>query len=120
MYLAQCKTCSIQYVGSTKNKARARLNNYKSQYRKYVEQRDNKTLGVGKAVPQAHFHAHFAQHDHHGIDDMSFKLIDTARTEEELRRRESFWIYKLTTMSPRGLNVRDVVTQLDQSSQPHY
>ena len=51
VYLVQCKTCNMQYVGSASTKFRLRLNNYKYCLRKYEEQ---------QSVPQMSFHAHFA------------------------------------------------------------
>ena len=116
VYLLECKTCGIQYVGSTITKFRIRCNNYKSQFRKYIERRDLGTLGRGKAVPQADLHAHFAQEGHNGLDDFSFKLIDTANTEEDLRKREMFWAFKLNTFLPNGLNDRDIVVEPQSQS----
>ena len=60
VYLVTCKICKIQYVGSTDPPFRLRVNNYKACYRKHI---------LGKLVPQASFHAHFAQEDHNGMDD---------------------------------------------------
>ena len=53
-------------------------------------------------IPQASFHAH------HGMDDWVVKLIDQAYDEPMLRKKESFWQYKLKTFMPNGLNERDV------------
>ena len=115
----ECRTCSIQYVGSCgsdkigkdqKNKFRFRYNDYKSKHREYLRRRDNGTLGVGKAVPQTSLHAHFAQPDHNGIEDMSFKIIDCASNLRDIKKRESFWQYKLKTFLPDGLNDRNVDT----------
>ena len=107
VYLLECNTCKIQYVGSTMPKFRKRVNNYNTQQRKYRERQANGTLGIGKQPPQALFHAHFAQEDHHGEFDFKFKLIDTAVEESQLRAREHFWQYKLNTFIPHGLNTRD-------------
>ena len=118
VYLLQCKTCGIQYVGSTTPRFRLRVNNYKTQFRKYVERRELVKLNVGKPVPQAELHAHFAQEGHCGLDDFSFKLIDTANTEVELRKREMFWAFKLNTFIPNGLNKRDIVVESQTSPHP--
>ena len=120
VYLLECKTCGIQYVGSTITKFRARVNTYKSHHRAYLDRRDRGTLGIGKAVPQTKLHAHFAQEGHNGIDDFSFKLIDTANTEDKLRQRENFWAFRMKTFLPDGLNERDVVIQLQQQSQSRH
>ena len=117
VYLMECRKCSIQYVGSSgsnkkdsDNRMRCRYNDYKSKHREFLRRRDNGTLGKGTAVPQTALHAHFAQPDHNGIQDMSFKIIDCARNLTEIKKRESFWQYKLKTFLPNGLNDRNVDT----------
>ena len=71
MYLLECKTCGLQYVGSSWPRFQSRVNNYKTQQRKYVERWDKGTLHIGKPHPHAQLYVHFAQDDHHGIDDFS-------------------------------------------------
>ena len=99
VYLAECKVCNIQYVGSASTKFRLRFNNYKSAYRKYTS---------GHSVPQASFHAHFAQEGHHGMESWKFTLIDQAENVDSLRRKEAFWQNTLNTFQPVGLNEREV------------
>ena len=99
VYMVQCKVCKIQYVGSACTKFRMRFNNYKACFKKY---------SLNKSVPQASFHAHFSQTDHNGMDDWSFTLIDYAKDVESVRRKESFWQYKLNSFQQDGLNERDV------------
>ena len=98
----------IQYVGSSKPAFRARINNYKSQHRKYIQRRDAGTLDIGKSLPQRALHAHFDQPDHFGIDDFLFTLIDSATDNVQTRKSESFWQHKLGVFEPKGLNIRDV------------
>ena len=107
IYLLECKTCFVQYVGKSWPEFRARANNYKTKYRKYIERRDAGTLNVGKPIPQASLFEHFAQDDHHGISDWSFKLIDQATNRGQLLDKELFWQYQLNVFTPDGLNVRD-------------
>ena len=99
VYLVEYSTCGIQYVGSTSTKFRLRFNNYKSCYRRYSS---------GNQVPQASFHAHFAQEGHQGMADWNILLIDQVDCLENLRRREFFWQNTLGTFIPNGLNERDV------------
>ena len=115
VYLLECKTCAIQYVGSTgqeegDTKFRHRVNDYKSKHKKFLERKEAGTLNKGKAVSQAALHSHFAQHGHNGVGDFSFKIIDGADSLSEIRKRESFWQYKLRTFLPEGLNDRNVST----------
>ena len=99
VYLVQCKTCKLQYVGSASTKFRLRFNNYKCCHRKYCS---------NKPIAQASFHAHFNQLDHHGMEDWSFTLIDKASDVDSVRKKESFWQYKLNSFTPHGLNEREV------------
>ena len=108
VYLIQCKICNKQNCGSTLNKFRIRLNNYKTKFKKYQEGMCNGTLDKGSIVQQASFHKHFCQENHNGISDWSIKLIDQADDERSLRIKESFWQHKLNTFVPNGLNEREV------------
>ena len=100
VYLIQCKTCKLQYVGSTTTAFRLRFNNYKSHNKKF----NSKQSGV----PQESFHAHFNSIGHNGKEDWEITLIDQAETLTSVRRKECFWQYKLDTFIPNGLNEREV------------
>ena len=98
VYLITCKACGLQYVGSTKNKFRARYKVYKS----------NQKLHKTKKVMQQQFHEHFDLPGHSGWSDFDFILIDQGISENDARKREMFWQYKLNTFLPKGLNEREV------------
>ena len=113
VYLLECKTCSIQYVGSTgtensDTKFRHRCNDYKSKNKQFLKRKNNGTLDKGKPIPQASLHAHFSQEGHNGVCDFSFKIIDGADSLAEVRKKESFWQYKLKTFLSDGLDDHDV------------
>ena len=108
VYLLRCKSCSMQYVGSTVTKFRERFNNYKSQFRKYMQRKEANNHNPGKDIAQAALFEHFCAEDHHGMEDWSFNIIDQADSLKRVRERESFWQYKLDSFSPRGLNDREV------------
>jgi len=91
----------MQYVGSTKTKFRTRFNNYKSAYRNFAMEKQEKVL-------QKEFHEHFRTSGHYGMEDWNITLIDHASTERDLRRRESFWQHKLNCFVPEGLNTCEV------------
>ena len=99
---------------------RLRVNNYRDRHREYRQRLANGTLNRGQQVAQEALHAHFAQSDHNGFSDFSFKLIDSAKNEADLRQRESFWQYRLATFTPQGLNLRDVPFQLEVQSSERY
>ena len=109
VYRLSCKTCNMQYIGSAKTPFRKRINNYKSQFRAYCNQKNVGTVH-SKVVPQGSLFEHFLQDNHHGMSDWKFQLIDRSYNEEQLRKRESFWQYKLETFVPKGLNERTVPT----------
>ena len=124
VYLITCKVCGIQNVGSTKNKYRDRLKNYKSVHRKVREKvlgekrpetkrgrpKKNDTVPskeskkLEKKFAQEKFHQHFCTDGHTGISDWDIRLIDTAFSEKTLRSKELFWQYKMKTFDPDGLN----------------
>ena len=95
------------------NRFRFRVNNYKSVHKKLSHQIRNGTLKTGrydKPIAQEFLHRHFAQEDHNGFDDFSFKIIDSADDLNATRRKESFWQFKLKTFQPEGLNDHCVTT----------
>ena len=115
VYLLECKKCKIQYVGSVAtedgdNRFRLRCNNYKSVHKKFSQQFRDGTLRRDKPINQEFLHKHFAQADHSGFDDFSFKIIDGAEDFNATRKKESFWQFKLKTFQPNGLNDHCVPT----------
>ena len=96
IYLLTCKVCGIQYVGQTTDKFRYRWNNYKAEGRKAAR---------GEDLMQKFLHAHFLSEGHSGIEeDGQIILIDKTDSAAPLQR-ESFWMYKLKTLHPHGLNI---------------
>ena len=79
-------------------KFRKRFNNYKSSQKYHRE----------KPVSQQALHDHFDLPGHTGFQDFDFILIDQGNSENNTRKREMFWQYKLDTFIPRGLNDREV------------
>ena len=62
LYLLRCKIFyDTPYVGKAKTKFRLRFNNYKSKHWSFRKGKQN--------VPQKHFHLHYVQDCHKGIDD---------------------------------------------------
>ena len=108
VYLIECEICGEQYTGSTKTKFRSRANNYKSTQIKFV----NKEAVPKQALKQKRFHEHYCSDRHNGIQNWVIFLIDSADTLKELRKKELYWIYKLKTYAPYGLNKRDVYEAL--------
>ena len=96
IYLLTCKVCQKQYVGSTITKFRMRFNQYKSNFKLYNEGR--------KGLMQEKFFQHFEGENHHrSFTDLKVQIIDHCDPNNQ-ERRESFWINKLKTLFPDGLN----------------
>ena len=55
-------------------------------------------------VPQKHFHSHYIQDCHKGIDDWEVTLFEKCETHKQHKERETFWQHKLKTFYPLGLN----------------
>ena len=100
VYLITCGTCGKQYVGSTCPEFRERYGNYKSCQKRHLYE----------SVPQQRFHEHFSQPGHNRFSDFKFVLIDQGKDEISARKREKFWMYKLNSFIPYGLNDREVDT----------
>ena len=93
----ECTKCKLQYV----SKAETELNLRTSNSRKDVLK-----LNV---IPADR---HFAQRDHDFNTDAKFTIIENLQNTklskesitELLKKRENFWIKKLETLRPKGLN----------------
>lgn len=91
IYLISCKRCGLQYVGKTSTTLYTRFTNTKSDIK-----------GKKKKLPIVdHFNL-----QNHSIDDISLKGIESIhkKTEHIIRKRESYWIAKLRTLKPEGIN----------------
>ncbi|KAI7797347.1 hypothetical protein IRJ41_025555 [Triplophysa rosa] len=92
IYLIFCKKCGIKYVGETGGKIRDRLTNHTW----------NIKTGKGKRTLVIQ---HFRKH---GLKNFGTKVLQTNRDWDlqTRRRRERFWMRRLLTMHPKGLNAR--------------
>ena len=97
IYLVTCKTCKIQYVGSTSNEFKVRFRNHKS------------AMLTNKATCE--LAVHFNRKEHH-MSDFEFIVIEkivndtTDDMDKVLLTREAFWCAQLCTLQPYGLNKR--------------
>ena len=96
IYLITCKRCTKQYIGKTTTSLYTRFNNTRSDTKIYTTER-------GKSLPIAH---HFNLPDH-TINDAQLMAIEKIHNhrEQTILYRESFWINKLRTRTPNGINV---------------
>ena len=85
-----------QYVGSTMTSFRIRFNNHKRSCNRYG--------GGQKGICGEHLYAHFWENDHKGLDDVCVQVIDVTDIRDPTCREAFFWIDKLNTSLPLGLN----------------
>ena len=99
IYVMECIKCKIQYVGKSEAQFSLRLNNH----------RKDATKPSTNAIPAAQ---HFHDGKHFFNRDAKFTIVEALKnrmkTPSEMRqllmKRENFWIRKLDTLSPKGLN----------------
>ena len=87
IYLLECYICNIQYVGKSETSFNIRLNNH----RKNVKNPSTiLACKYGKFIT---------------IEQLrNIRTTSTETLKERLKQRENFWIMKLKTLAPHGLN----------------
>ena len=98
VYLISCKCCGLQYVGNTITPFRLRFNNHKGALNRYGRGQRN--------ICGQQLYAHFWGEGHSGLSDFLVQDIDVTDVNNPTQR-ESFWIEKLNSFVPRGLNLRE-------------
>ena len=98
--MLSCKTCGIQYVGSTVERFHFRWNNYKNCQREAAQE---------GAPPQSFFHQHFPSEGHHCfVNDCKITVIDKTDSSDPARRE--FFSIKLLKTYPLALNIEEELT----------
>ena len=92
IYLIECKRCKMQYVGQTNQQVSKRMNSHRFDINNYDSQ------GYASNVA-SHFNL-----DSHSITDFSFLPIDVVSNEMTRLCKETYWIHKLDTLHPKGMN----------------
>ena len=100
IYLLTYKCCGKQYVGETTDKFQLRWNKYKS---------NDSENAWNEACMQKHLFEHFKSKCHGGfLVNVSITLIDKVDGKYP-KRRENYWIRRIKTYAPFGLNVEGSV-----------
>lgn len=94
IYILEC-TCSLQYVGRTKQTLRARLNKHRFNITHSFQQHS-----VSRHAAQIHE----CKMDQFCITPIEQIDVNTTNRVQKLSQREMYWIFKLNTMIPIGLN----------------
>ncbi|XP_060598432.1 uncharacterized protein LOC132752158 [Ruditapes philippinarum] len=95
IYLISCKVCNKQYVGETKLPLNKRMNLHRS---------DWKTRKFNRSPVAEHFHL-----EGHSFKDVSLCCIEHNTKWSDITRksRETYWIRRLNTLEPSGINKGD-------------
>ena len=92
IYLLQCAVCDLQYVGTTDRQFNKRMIEHRSQAK-------------GKGGTSLSRHLRSKNH-HKAVDKLKVTIIEHNPNWDIATRlrREHFWIRKLDTLSPNGIN----------------
>ena len=96
IYIITCKKCHKQYVGQTNQQVSKRMNSHRYDIRNYDESFSSYLSNVA---------VHFNENDH-SLDDFSFMPVDVIHNNMERLCKETFWIHKLKTLYPDGMNAK--------------
>ena len=65
-------------------------------------------ISLGCTIKQVSFPAHFEDNKHYEMSDWKITLIDQTDSADNLRRKESFWLYEFDTVQPNEPNASNV------------
>ena len=85
-------------MGRTITEFKKRFNNHKSSMNRY---------GKGQRYLWRTFICTFFEEGHLGLEDLEVQIIDVT-DKKDTTKRESFWVEKINSFVPSGLNVRDL------------
>ena len=113
VYLISCKVCGLQYVGSTTTEFRLRFNNHKSRLKAHAR------MSAADRDSDDCVYRHFYGPGHHGLVDVSVKLIDKVNDKDRLIEKEGQWAYRLRSLKPEGLNDSDFFFSQNRRGRRH-
>ena len=95
VYLITCNVCQKQYVGETIQALNRRINLHRSDWH---------TRKFNRAPVAEHFHE-----IGHSFDNIELCCIEANEqwTDEQRKARETYWIRRLNTVQPHGINKSD-------------
>ena len=96
VYLISCSSCNKQYVGETKGSLNKRMNGHRDDWRHRRFERS----------PTAE---HFHSADHDFLSNASVTCLEHNKewSDSTRKHRESYWIRRLNTLCPFGINKGD-------------
>lgn len=103
IYLIECKRCNMQYIGQTNQQVSKRMNSHRFDINTY----DGQSYATNVAL---HFNS-----DSHSLNDFRFLPIDVVKNEMDRLCKETYWIHKLDTLHPKGMNSKLLYTMKQTS-----
>ena len=96
VYLISCKACKKQYVGETRQALNKRINLHRSEW---------KTRKFNRSPVAEHYSA-----AEQSFEDVELCVIEAKETwsDSQRKERETYWIRRLWTVQPSGINKNDV------------
>ena len=88
----------MQYIGQTNQQVSRRMNSHRFDINTY----DGQGYTTNVAL---HFNS-----DSHSVDDFRFVPIDVVNNEMDRLCKETYWIHKLDTLYPKGMNSKLLYT----------
>ena len=98
IYLIERKRCNMQYIGQTNQQVSKRMNSHRFDINTY----DGQSYATNVAL---HFNS-----DSHSLNDFRFLPIDVVKNEMDRPCKETYWIHKLDTLHPKGMNSKLLYT----------
>ena len=92
VYLITCSQCQTRYVGQTRQPVSRCMNSHRLDI-------NNFTDPAFSSLVAAHFYG-----NNHSIQNFTFMPIDIVKNDMDRLYKETFWIHKLKTVNPNGLN----------------
>ena len=92
VYLITCSQCQTQYVGQTRQPVSRRMNSHIFDINNFMDP-------AFSSLVAAHFNG-----NNHSIQNFTFMPIDIVKNDMDRLYKETFWIHKLKTVNPNGLN----------------
>ena len=105
IYLITCSNCDLQYIGRTKNTIRERANGHRSSSKKkkgcsqLVHRHFNPNVMKANECPSLEEESRCTFQE-----NAKFNIIETVENDCELPDKEYYWIQRMDTNYPNGLN----------------
>ncbi len=106
IYVIECSNCKVRYVGETCQKLKDRIN----QHRSDINRKQDTTIAThfSQNCPNIEFFKVIPVEKVHRIIPESYTFMGFLDNSDEIQliQKEQYWIKKLNSLTPNGLNIR--------------